>query len=320
MHDRKVSIWTAIVTGLALVALFLLAGSVAAISPGPTRVSSDSAPPSAGGTRIVSAASGWSSGWITITPGTFVTLTHDLGGDPDDYAVELWFMDTDDGGYGINVRAYGGLEAEGSYYGAFWQHLTNNTIQVVRSANDTFADYVRVRVWVPDPLPDYCSDWTFINPGKTLTFTHGLDKAPDELVVGMVFSSTARGINNFAYGGIELGPTDYRGAYWSHVDSSTVRVFRYPGLSIPAQVRVCVTRPDPPDYDSGWVTIAQGVTKTLTHNLHMNPNLYLIRLYSKSDDSSFGINSIFPMRPGRGHHRGRSSGDKRNNRLIRTQF
>lgn len=292
MNDRKASIWIAVVVGLALVALLLFASSATANPSRPGPVLPDPATPNTSAARIAQTASGWSSGWITITPGTAETLTHDLGGDPDDYAVELWFMDTDEGGYGINTQAYGGLEAGGSYYGAAWQHLTSNTIQVIRFADDTLADQIRVRVWVPDPLPDYCSDWTSIVPEQTLVFTHSLGGDVDGYVVGMAFSSTVRGINNFAYGGFEFNSGDYRGAYWHGVTSSTVRVFRYPGVLIAAQVRVCVTRPDPPDYDSGWVTVTQGTTRTLTHNLGKNPNLYLVRLHSKSDDSSFGINSV----------------------------
>jgi hypothetical protein len=293
MNNKQIQIWIAVVAGLALAALLLLASSATASLPEPDLALPDPVTSNAGASRAAQAASGWSSGWITITPGTVETLTHDLGGDTDEYAVELWSMDTDEGGYGINARAYGGLEAGGSYYGAAWQHLTSNTIQVVRFADDTFADRVRVRVWVPDPLPEYCSDWTSIALSQTLVFTHSLGGDVDDYVVGMAFSNTLRGISNFAYGGLEINSGDYRGAYWHDLTTSTVRVFRFPGGLPAAQLRICVTRPDPPDYDSGWVTVTQDTTRTFAHNLRLNPNLYLVRLHAKSDDSSFGINNVY---------------------------
>ena len=292
MNDKRVQIWIALVAGLVLVALLLLASSAAADLPGPGPMSPDPVTPYTGAPRIAQAVSSWSSGWITITPGTMETLTHNLSGDPDDYAVELWFMDTDAGGYGINVRAYGGLEAGGNYYGAIWQNLTSNTVQILRFADDTFADRVQVWVWVPDPLPEYCSDWTSIAHGQTLVFTHSLGGDVDDYTVGLTFSSTLRGINHYAYGGIEINSGAYRGAYWHDVNTSTVSAFRYPNDLTAGQVRVCVTCPDPPDYDSGWVTVTQGTVMTFTHGLGMNPNLYRVRLNARSDGASVGINSI----------------------------
>jgi len=292
MSDKRVQIWIAVVAGLVLVVLLLLASSAAASLPEPGLALPDHTTPNTGASRIAQAASGWSSDWITVTPGTVVTLTHDLGGDPDDYAVELWFMDTDAGGYGINARAYGSLEAGWNYYGATWLNLTSNTIQVARSPDDVFADQVHVRVWVPDPLPEYCSDWTPIAQGQTLVFTHSLGGNVDDYTVGLAFSSTLRGINHFAYGGLEVNGGVYHGAYWSSVNTSTASVFRYSHDLTASQVRVCVTCPDPPDYDSGWVTVTQGTVRTFTHDLGMNPNLYRVRMNARSDSSAMGINSM----------------------------
>lgn len=91
--------------------------------------------PSASVSHTADAASGWSSGWVTITPGTEVTITHNLGGDPDNYSVQLWFLDEDDG-YGINTRGYGGLE---------WENLTTSTINVYSRVGSPHR--VRVRIW-----------------------------------------------------------------------------------------------------------------------------------------------------------------------------
>jgi hypothetical protein len=68
-----------------------------------------------------------------------LTLTHNLGGDPMDYAVELWFLDTDNV-LGVNRRNYGGLEANGQWLGAHGEPLTSTTINVYRQPNDNSAD------------------------------------------------------------------------------------------------------------------------------------------------------------------------------------
>jgi hypothetical protein len=279
--NKQARIWTATVAGLALAVLLLLAGSATAGVSHPAPYS-----------RVAQDAVGWSSGWITVTPNMSATLNHNLGGDPGDYAVELWFMDDEANGHGINTRAYGGLEADGDYYGAYWHHLTSDSIQLARLEDDTFADQVRLRVWVPDPAPDYCSAWTPIGLGETLTFSHGLGGDVDDYAVRLTFSSTRRGITHFAYGGLEFNAGSARlGAFWHNLTSSTVQVFRFPGGG-EAQVRVCVTVPDPPDYDSGWVTVTQGTTTTFQHNLNVHPNMLGVRLSAKSANADMGINSF----------------------------
>jgi hypothetical protein len=93
----------------------------------------------------------YDSGWVSISPASAVELTHNLGGNPDNYVVDLQFKD--DGAYGIHNIYYGGREAGGNNYGANWRKLTNTTIEVFRHANDDLADYIRVRIWVYKPYP-----------------------------------------------------------------------------------------------------------------------------------------------------------------------
>ena len=83
------------------------------------------------------------------------------------------------GGLGINHRGAGGLEAGGKYYGVHWQNLTDTTIQVVRRKDDTFADQVRVRIWIPDP-PAWDSGWVDIAPGTLQTLTHNVGGNADD--------------------------------------------------------------------------------------------------------------------------------------------
>ena len=246
----------------------------------------------AGSNGGIRASSGWSSGWVDIAPGETKTFTHNLGENPDYYAVDLWYRDTDPGGLGINHRAYGGFEDEGKFYGVAWQNLTDTTIKDLRYADDTFADQILVRIWIPDP-PDYDSGWVDIQPLASLSLTHNLGGNVDDYTVGMKFKDTrpeGAGINLRCAGGLEADGMDY-GAIWDQLTSTMISVFRYPDDVFADQVRVFIYRPDPPDYDSGWVDIAPGQAITLTHNLGGSPMTYIVRASAKS--ARHGVNTWF---------------------------
>jgi hypothetical protein len=234
-------------------------------------------------------ATTWSSGWVTIVTDTSQVFTHNLGGDPDDYAVELRFLDTD-GGLGINRRYYGGSEEGGSWYGAHWQNLTTNTIEIYRQPQDTVADRVRIRVWAPltSTTGYYASPWTDINTGQTITFHHSLGITNTDLTVSLWFSDTDLGIHNYGYGGLAVDPDppthtgQMLGAHWHNPTTNTVQVTRHPDDDDVKQVRVFVVHGTPPDYDSledlgDWQSIGTGDTFTFTHNLNWNPNMLLMR-------------------------------------------
>jgi len=234
----------------------------------------------------------WSSGWVDIATDTAKTLTHNLGGNPDDYAVDLWFLDAPPGDYGINERCAGGLEAGGKFYGVYWQNLTDKTIEVFRHRDDTLADKVHVNVWQPDP-PAWDSGWVDIATGTAVTLPHNLGGDVDDYIVGLWFKDTeGMGINTRCYGGLEAGGKFY-GAGWENLTDATINVFRYRDDIFADQVRVRIFIPDPPHYDSGWVDIAPGTAVTLTHNLGGNPNLYVVRGWQKDTDGGIGINHRF---------------------------
>lgn len=282
--SKRMHVWMTL-GGLTLAALLILGGSaVAGDMAGPLDASPEHA-------AILQPNSFWSSGWVDIATGTAQTLTHNLGGNPDDYAVELWLRDTDTGGIGVNSRGAGGLEAGGNFFGAHWQRLTDMTIEVVRREDDTFADQVRVNVWFADP-PVWDSGWVSIATDEARSLTHNLGGDVDDYVVGLWFKDTAPGgigINTRCYGGFEAGG-QLRGAAWQNFTDTTIEVFRYPDDPWAAQVRVRIFAPDPPDWDSGWVDLGPGAVETLTHNLGGNPNLYVVRGWQKDTDGVMGIN------------------------------
>ncbi|MFC1979724.1 hypothetical protein ACFLVS_02490 [Chloroflexota bacterium] len=91
----------------------------------------------------------YDSGWELINQNEEKTFTHDLGGDVDDYVVDMTFK-SDNLDYGVNQLFYGGMFAFDpvNYFGAYWKVLTPTSIIVKRYANDGFCDQVRIRIWV----------------------------------------------------------------------------------------------------------------------------------------------------------------------------
>ena len=282
MNERRTQIWIA-VGGLVLAALLLFAGNVVASHPAGL--------PDAAALQDTSS---WNSGWVDVAPGSVITLNHNLGGNVDDYAVELWFRDTDTGGLGINTQGMGGLEAGGNFFGAHWQNLTDTTVQVVRRSDDTFADQVRVRVWIPNP-PAWDSGWVNIAPNTLETLAHNLGGSVDDYTVGLWFRDTTPGgigINTRCYGGLEAA-SQLRGTAWQNLTNTTIDVWRYPNDSWADQVRVRIFAPDPPDYDSGWMDVTAGALETLTHSLGGDPNHYVVRGWQRDTDDGIGINHRF---------------------------
>jgi len=95
---------------------------------------------------------GYDSGWKVIGQGKNLELIHNLGGNSDNYVVDLQFMDS--GGkphqmfYGgeISLRVPVALETF-MYQGAYWKNLSNSHLIVYRRQDDSFVEKVRVRIW-----------------------------------------------------------------------------------------------------------------------------------------------------------------------------
>lgn len=89
----------------------------------------------------------YDSGYSAIAPGD-VVFTHNLGGNVDDYFVDLIcqsaFGPFD---WGLDQNSLGVVET-----GAGWFGLDSSEITVRRGASDVFCDEVRVRIWVMPPV------------------------------------------------------------------------------------------------------------------------------------------------------------------------
>jgi hypothetical protein len=85
----------------------------------------------------------YDSGWIAIVPGQAYVKNHNLGGNVDNYVVDLQFKDVT-GQLGIHNIGIGGNGTSGGRYSA----LNENSITVYRYASDSYIDLFRVRIWV----------------------------------------------------------------------------------------------------------------------------------------------------------------------------
>jgi len=81
----------------------------------------------------------YDSGWVPITAGVSLTLTHSLGGNIDNYFVDM----TMNGDIGVNIQGFGNCSE------IYWHGLTTGVINITKFS-DSFcdADEVRVRIWV----------------------------------------------------------------------------------------------------------------------------------------------------------------------------
>ncbi len=92
----------------------------------------------------------WDSGWITQTPG-YSTYTHNVGGDTDNYIVDMQFKDAQSANYGVNNRGVGldyvWLGSANDQDGGFWNELTNTQIEVYIGGDGGNEDAFRIRIW-----------------------------------------------------------------------------------------------------------------------------------------------------------------------------
>lgn len=236
----------------------------------------------------------YDSGWVNGNLGTYVNLAHNIGGNPDDYIVDLQFKDPNNG-MGVNQRCYGGCDLRtlnGDYsntkQGAYWRRLTSTNIEVGRRADDVFADQVRVRIWNfwTPTRPDYDSGWKTNLPGSISQPFHYLGGSEDDYLVNFVYSDATWKANQMYYGVKYFGanpPSGYSadqsaGAYWRSLTNSSVVVFRAPNDNTVDQWRLRIWRMPKPDYDSGWQAISPGELKPFNHGLIGNRADFLVDL------------------------------------------
>jgi hypothetical protein len=232
----------------------------------------------------------YDSGWVDLTPGSAEMLTHDLGGDVDEYVVDVEGRSSSSGD---RHAAFGSDRAsETSISGFYWLSLTTSTISVYRAEDDGATDQARVRIWRVASAA-YDSGWRSATSG-TVDLTHGLGGDPDDYVVYMEMYGFAAGVNQVQYGRDRFRHSDGTvrrlGAFWYGLDASSIHVFRGEYSSHADEVRVRIWRRPEPAYDSGWVSIDRGESLTMDHGLGGPWNDFVVDLQLKDTNGSNGVN------------------------------
>ena len=144
--------------------------------------------------------------------------------------------------------------------------LNNNAVTTDKIANSTilFADIAANSAdsgqvmkydgsnWVADddeksetgifPAPAYNSGWFYLSANSSVTLNHNLGKNPSEYFVDLMYQDTdAYGINIRWFGGRDHwtgSGTSYGGAYYSNLDSNSVKVTRFSNDTAADSLRV----------------------------------------------------------------------------------
>jgi hypothetical protein len=90
----------------------------------------------------------WDSGWRDLDPGTCNTVNHNLGGNVNNYVVDLQHKKTSGTPMGINNSGIGGDNNGATARGGSWQNLTTSSIDLCRWFADVSTHQLRVRIWV----------------------------------------------------------------------------------------------------------------------------------------------------------------------------
>lgn len=241
-------------------------------------------------------AADYDSGWVVVNM-SLMTLNHGLGGDVDDYFVNLEFRYLSDGEGAPGVHNTGmGCDTSGSVgneeRGAEIYGLSSSTVNVWVGIEDMLVDEIRVRIWrVSNPAWD--SGWTTPTRGDT-TMTHSLGGNPDDYLVDLSFKNDGGTIHKRS-----IGLDDYitsaletKGGGWHSLDNSLIRVRVGSEDTHIDQIRVRIFLPPAPSYTSGWFSLVQGTTQTLTHDLGGPWNDFLVVMDHKDSSHSWGINKI----------------------------
>ena len=256
-------------------------------------------------TTAFSGGPAYDSGWVAIRQNQVLTLQHHLGGDLDDYVVIMDYKAK--GASGINQRYYGGMDFGAKSFGgmrnndrvgAYWRTLTTDAITVYRRPEDSYADFVRIRIWL-DPYPNYDSGWVYISPGSAMTLHHNLGGNADDYVVDMQYRSGI-GVNQRSFGGMDYGAkafsgtrnNDRVGVYWRSLTNTDITLFRRAEDDVANRVRIRIWKRPRATYDSGWVSINPDQAKTLYHHIGGDADNYVVDLQYRNSGLS-GVNQRY---------------------------
>ena len=194
----------------------------------------------------------YDSGWVTLGPNTAQALAHNLGGNVDEYLVDMQYRSPGDG---VNQRYYGGADfgakiaigSENDRVGAYWRSLSSSSVVVYRRPNDIYAPQLRLRIWRTAP-PDYDSGWVAVVPNILQTLHHQVGDLETNYLVDMLQydGGGSNGINQRHLGGADFGtlppsgyaPDDRVGAYWRSLTPTNITIYRRPEDGFASWLRI----------------------------------------------------------------------------------
>lgn len=248
---------------------------------------------------------GYDSGWVSVERDQALSMVHNLGGNTDDYVVDMQYRIED--ANGVNQRYYGGVDLGAKSFSgtmndarvsAYWRSLTSSSISVYRRPDDVYAQQIRIRIW-RSPSPDYDSGWVSLTAGAAATvLNHGLGGNADHYVVDMQYRmDDVNGVNHRYFGGTDFGATAFGGGhedervglYWRSLNNASITLFRRDEDIYTPEARVRIWVKPAPAYDSGWVSLDEDAAQTLVHNLRGNPADYVVDMQYRVDDVN-GVN------------------------------
>ncbi len=253
----------------------------------------------------------YDSGWFAMNPNTSHIFTHNIGGNPEDYRVDMEFK-SDVSTWGINQCYYGGTDFhekspwpggyENDQMGAYWRNLDYNSISVYRLPEDAAcADQVRIRIWNfwTPTRPNYDSGWKPVNPGTSNLFPTNLGGDPDSFLIDLQFKDNSPlfgiGIHQRALGGMDWTAGEEMGGFYQFWTGSPgtngIILDRREGDTQADSMRARIWQMPKPAFDSGWLgfgspSTLQCDTTTYTihcdHNLGADPRDFLVDLQFKN--------------------------------------
>ncbi len=152
------------------------------------------------------------SNWLEFPIGDTGPLPHLVGGNPDNYVIDMqfsWF------GFPPHNIGYGGISLNnGEEAGAYWHSLSSNTIHLTRLPNDIFATLFRGRIWNVSQS-SYDSGWNAPSHNHSTTYQTYHPKPADmnNTFIYLDQRSSASGINHKSFG-LNFSAAGQEGTYW----------------------------------------------------------------------------------------------------------
>ena len=219
----------------------------------------------------------YDSGWyeVGIRPDPLpVDFTHNLGGDPDDYLVNLMCRDD------TSLATYNCSDF-GFTPDAHWYGLTDSTISVWVSSG---AKPDAIRVLIYSVTPSYDSGWYSLlsRPDPIpVEFTHNLGGDQDDYVVSLECrDETSLAIYNCTDFSFDIN------ADWYGLNDTSITIWVDNGPR-PDEIRVRILEAAP-DFDSGWINLLirpDPVPVIVNHFLGGDPDNYLVSLTCRDNSS-----------------------------------